>query len=418
VKIAVLGGGVAGVSAAHWLSRRYDVTLFEKNDYVGGHTNTVVVEDGPDAGTPVDTGFIVCNDRTYPTFHKFLRELDVPVRYADMSFGYHCEESGLQYSGRGGARGLFAQKRNLLRPWYWKMLGEVVRFGREAKADLDSGVLSRVPLGDYLEDRGYGARFRRHYLFPMGSAIWSTPSSGMLAFPAETLARFFDNHGLLDLRDRPRWQTVVGGSHSYVKAFRRVFPGTVVTGKAARAVSRDGDSVSVRFSDGETRTFDKVVIAAHADEALKMLADPSDDERRLLGPWRYEKNRTVLHTDASVLPPIRGAWASWNYHRAKGSDETRTTLTYDMNNLQGLRARERYCVTLNPEIEIDPSRVIRTVDYMHPLFSAEAVRTQAELPALQGVRGTYFTGSYHGYGFHEDAVRASAAVVGHFGIRP
>ena len=416
MKIAVLGGGVAGVSAAFWLSRKCDVTLFEKNDYVGGHTNTIVIEEGPDAGTAVDTGFIVCNDRCYPTFHKFLKELDVPVRFSDMSFGYHCEETGLQYSGRRGVRGLFAQKRNAVRPWYWRMLGEVVRFGRETKTALDAGELEGVSLGDYLHDNGYGAPFRRHYLLPMGSAIWSTPSGQMLAFPAQTLARFFDNHGLLDLRDRPQWQTVVGGSHSYIKAFLKRFPGDVVTSKPVAAVTRDSDGVGVRFEDGTLRRFDKVVIAAHADQALRMLEDPSEDETRLLSPWRYERNRTILHTDVSVLPPIRGAWASWNYYRSSGSDEERTTMTYDMNNLQGLKTVERYCVTLNPEHEIDPARVICEINYMHPLFSAEAVRTQRELPSLQGKRGTYFVGSYHGYGFHEDAVRSSATVASLFGV--
>ena len=405
------------MSAAFWLSRKHDVTLFEKNKYVGGHTNTIVIENGPDAGTAVDTGFIVCNDRCYPTFHKFLKELEVPVRFSDMSFGYHCEETGLQYSGRRGMRGLFAQKRNAVRPWYWRMLSEVVRFGRETKTALEAGELEDVSLGDYLKDSGYGAPFRRHYLLPMGSAIWSTPSGQMLSFPAQTLARFFDNHGLLDLRDRPQWQTVVGGSHSYIKAFLKRFSGDVVTGKPAVGVKRDLQGVSVRFEDGESRRFDNVVIAAHADQAHAMLEDPSEDETRLLGPWRYERNRTILHTDVSVLPPIRGAWASWNYFRASGSDEERATMTYDMNNLQGLQTKERYCVTLNPEREIDPARIIREINYMHPLFTAEAVRTQNELPSLQGKRRTYFVGSYHGYGFHEDAVRSAATVAGLFGVQ-
>jgi predicted NAD/FAD-binding protein len=409
--IAVVGGGVAGLVSAWLLSRRHRVTLFEKNAYVGGHTNTIVVPSGPDEGLAVDTGFIVCNDRTYPAFHRFLGQLGVGVRSADMSFGYQDEASGLQYAGTD-LNGLFAQRRNLLDPRYLAMLAEILRFNRSGALALRDGSAQGLTLGQWLQARRFGGWALRHYIVPMGAAIWSAPFDKMLQFPAETYLRFFSNHGLLTVTDMPQWQTVRGGSFSYVKAFLERFTGEVRKGTPVRGVSRRDGGVSLSLADGRREDFDAVVIAGHADEALRMLEDPSADESRLLGPWRYQGNRTVLHTDRSLLPPERRAWASWNYLRRRDADGREdVNVTYHMNRLMGLKASEDYCVTLNLDERIDPKKVVKVIDYSHPEYSREAVATQAALPSLNGRRHTYFAGSYFRYGFHEDAV-FSATLVG------
>lgn len=410
-KIAVVGGGVAGLVSAWLLSRKHTVTLFEKNAYVGGHTNTLTVGDGPDAGLAVDTGFIVCNDRTYPNFHRFLKELGVGVRAADMSFGFHDEASGLQYAGTD-FNGLFAQRRNLLDPRYWRMLKELLRFNRIGARSLQDGSAEGLTLGAWLSKNGFQGWVLDHYIIPMGAAIWSAPFEQMLSFPAHTYLRFFSNHGLLTVTDMPQWQTVVGGSSSYVKAFLERFQGTVHQGRPVAWVSRSLEGVTLGFDGGAEESFDTVVLAGHADESLKLLRDPSSDEKRLLGPWRYQANSTVLHWDTRLLPPNRRAWASWNYLRpTAGSTQAPVSVTYHMNRLMGLQAHRDYCVTLNLDERIDPTKIVKTLDYKHPVFSADAVATQLVLPRLNGQRHTYFAGSYFRYGFHEDAV-LSATLVG------
>ena len=409
--VAVVGGGVAGVAAAHLLSKTESVTLFERNGYVGGHTLTIEIPSGPDAGTAVDMGFIVLNDRTYPLLHSLLKEWGVPWRWADMSFGYWDEGTSLMYSGKD-LSSLFAQRRNLLSPSFLRLLAEIVRFGRTALRDLRAGALGSRSLGRYIEDGGWSPDLSRHYVVPMGSAIWSAPLGEMLEFPAELWARFCDNHGLLDLSDRPRWQTVVGGSNSYVRAFLKSFPGRVCTASPVASVRRESGAAVVRLADGREESFDAVFLASHADESLKLLADPSAAERRLLGAWRYHPNRVVLHPDASVLPPNRRAWASWNYRRPAGREAGKAALTYDMTNLQGLASRERWCVTLNEER--DRRGAVRDIVMTHPAFTAESAATQGLLPSLNGVDRTWFCGSYFGYGFHEDAVRSAFAAVDHF----
>ena len=418
--VAVVGGGVAGIVAAWELAKSgWEVTLFEKQGRVGGHTNTIVVPDGPDAGTAVDTGFIVCNDKTYPNFHRFLAELGVAWRWSDMSFGYHDEETGLQYAGTD-LSGLFAQRANALSPEFLSLVAGIVRFNGPALADLAAGRLAGLTLGRYLDERRFSVPFVRHYILPIGAAVWSTGLDGMLDFPAETFVRFFKNHGLLSLTGRARWQTVVGGSHSYLKAFLAKFPGTVRAGAGVEALRRlPSGGVEVRTAVGEPERFDRAVVAAHADEALALLADPSADETRLLGAWTYSRNRTLLHNDADLLPPNRRAWASWNYRREAGEDGTGpASLTYDMVRLQGLRTKERWLVTLNPRREPRPSSVLRELDYRHPRFDFRALASQARLPSLNGVRSTWFCGSYHGYGFHEDAVKSALAVAAGFAVKP
>jgi predicted NAD/FAD-binding protein len=303
-KIAVIGGGVAGIVSAYILSRAHDVTLIEANDYVGGHTNTITIPSGPDEGIPVDTGFIVLNDRNYPNFQKFLGQLEVGIRPSEMSFSFYCRETGLTYSSQV-PNGLFAQRRNLVRPQFWGMLRDILRFNKEATRDLREDRLSNHTLGEYLAKHLYSRAFIDDHLLPAAAAIWSTPTRQILDFPLKPFLKFYDNHGLLTLQGRPQWYTVQGGSQSYVRAFLKMFPGTVLTHSPVEAVRRTGEGVEVVVSGQPARTFDQVVIAAHADQAINMLADPSPEERRLLGAWTYHNNHTVLHTHQPLMAPHR-----------------------------------------------------------------------------------------------------------------
>jgi predicted NAD/FAD-binding protein len=414
-RVAVVGGGVAGITAAYMLQNTHAVTLFEKNDYVGGHTNTVTILDGPDAGTPVDTGFIVLNDRTYPVLNRFFNQLGVAVEKSDMSFGYFCERTGFQFASTN-LSALFAQRRNLLDPFYWSMLVEVLLFNRLVLRRHQRGLLEGLTLGQFLRRFNFSSRFREQYLYPMVAAIWSAPDARVEAFPMLSFARFFDNHGLLTVFDHPQWYYVAGGSQTYVRAFLDQFPGTVHTDATVAAIQRDDQGVNVQAADDQVFRFDKVVIATHADEALKLLSDPSDEERGLLSPWRYSANQTVLHTDTRWMPPNHRAWASWNVFRGKDADASApVTLTYHMNRLQQLRTSRPYLVTLNPYKPIADKTIITQFTYTHPVYTFDSLATQNDLPGLNGVRNTYFCGSYFGYGFHEDAARSgvqAAAALG------
>lgn len=414
--IAVVGGGVSGITAAHLLDPGYRVTLYEKNDYVGGHTHTVVIPGGPDAGTPVDTGFIVFNDRTYPNFQKLLGRLGASARKSDMSFSYFDETSGYQYASHS-LDGLFAQRRNLLNAAHLRMLKDILRFNRLVRSHLQDGLLDDLTLGAFLARNLFGAAFRERYVLPMVSAIWSAPHEAAGDFPMQTFARFFFNHGLLTIRDQPQWYVVAGGSSAYVDLFRRGFRGEIHTAAPARAIERADDGVTVVMSDGTRRRHDHVVIATHADEALALLDDPSAEERRWLSQWRYSRNQVVLHTDPAWMPSNPRAWASWNYLRKQGNEGAPVVLTYHMNRLQGLKTHRQYFVTLNPPVDIDPDHVIRRVVYTHPVYTFSSLSTQKHLPALNGQRRTHFCGSYFNYGFHEDAVTAGAAVAADFGAR-
>jgi predicted NAD/FAD-binding protein len=415
-RIAVIGAGVAGLTAAYILQRRHHVTLFEKNDYLGGHTHTVTVPHGPDQGTPVDTGFIVMNHRNYPLFTRLLEKLGVPLRDSEMSFGYWDERTGLQYSG-GGLNGLFAQRRNLVSPAFIRMVREIFRFFSEAERDMSAGRLRDQSLGDYLQRGGYSEMFIRHHLVPMAAAIWSTPDNRMMEFPAESFVQFFHNHGLLTVNDRPQWRTVVGGSHSYVKRMLADFTGEVRLSVPIVSVRRAGERVTLATATEPAGEFDGVVVAAHADEALGLLSDPSEEEHRLLGAWTYQANDTVLHTDTAVMPPLRRVWSSWNYTRERGDDPSGpASLTYDMNRLQGLRTQAPLFVSLNRRAPLAADRVIRRMVYHHPTYSRETLAAQRELPTLNGRRRTWFCGSYFGYGFHEDAVRSAIELVRGFGL--
>jgi predicted NAD/FAD-binding protein len=416
LRIAVVGAGVAGLTAAYILQRAHDVTLFEKNDYLGGHTNTFTVPDGPDAGTPVDTGFIVMNHRNYPLLTRLFNQLGVELRDSDMSFGYWCQHTGLQYSGSGPG-GMFAQRRNLFRPAFHGLLRSIMRFYREANADLVTDNLGDQSLGDYLKRGRYSDWFIHHHLLPMGAAIWSTPCERMQDFPAASFLHFFRNHGLLALKDRPQWRTVVGGSQIYVGKMRQTFTGPVNLDMAVEAVSRRENSVDIRTADGVTASFDRVVIATHADEAWHLLTDPSDHEADLLKPWEYAVNRAALHTDTAVLPPIRRAWSSWNFTREEAiGEEQPISLTYDMNRLQGLETSHRYLVSLNRRQPVKPEALVMETTYTHPMYTSAAMATQPRLTELNGHRNTYFCGSYFGYGFHEDAVRSAVLMARKMGL--
>ena len=415
-KIAVIGGGVAGIVSAYLLQQQHQVTLFEQNDYLGGHTNTIEITEGPDAGLAVDTGFIVLNDATYPLFRKFLARLGVATRVSEMSFGFQCLQSGLVYAGND-LNGLFAQRRNLVNPSFYRFLQEILRFGRNAKKDLAAGTVPQVTLGEYLQQGKYQQFMIDNYLLPMAAAIWSTPTMQAAEFPAAAFLRFFSNHGLLSFRNRPQWRTVVGGSYAYVKAFQKVFTGTIHLDAAVQQVFREQGGVRLQLKNGEAQHFDQVVIASHADQALRLLGDPSQEEQRLLSPWNYQLNHTVLHTDASLLPPQKAAWSAWNFTRERGEADTRPVfVSYYMNLLQGLKAERDYCVTLNRQQEFRPASVIAEFNYYHPQYDFDALATQAELPQLNGQCNSWFCGSYFGYGFHEDAVRSAVEVAKGFGV--
>jgi predicted NAD/FAD-binding protein len=414
--IAVIGSGVAGLTAAYLLNKKHKVTVFEKNDYPGGHTNTIIIKSGPDEGTPVDTGFIVMNHKNYPVLTKLFKELNTGLRDTSMSFGYFCENTGLQYSSRG-LNGLFAQRLNVFNPEYRTMIKEILRFYKITKKDLEQKSVGTRTLGQYLNDNKFTGYFITHHIIPMGAAIWSTPDEGMMEFPAESFLRFLNNHGLLGVAGQPQWKTVVGGSFAYVKTIRKTLGTDVIVNTPIVEVKRTGSGVTVKSSDGNSRDFDYVVIAAHADEALAMLKDPSPDEKRLLSPWFYQKNYTILHTDPSVMPTIRNAQGSWNFIREKTTGSgSALSLTYDMNRLQGLKTKSNYFVTLNTGKIIKKESIITEMVYHHPTYSFESMKTQSELPSLNGVNRTYFCGSYFGYGFHEDAARSGLQVAEKFGV--
>jgi len=414
-RIAVIGAGVAGITAAHLLQRNAHVKLYEKNTCLGGHTNTVVLEDCPDTGICVDTGFIVCNDRTYPLFHKLLADLNCPVRDSDMSFGFASEKSGLYYAGTN-LSGMFAQRRNLLRPSFYSFISEIISFGKQAIADLESNSVGDVTLAEYT--RNLKPETLNNYIIPMAAAIWSATQNDIMNFPALTLLHFWKNHGLLSTSDRPQWQTVAGGSHAYLKAFKRSFCGQVALGVHIDRVRRSQDHVAIIHKDGYEEIFDRVIFAAHANESLALLESPTEEEQSLLGAWTYQDNRTILHTDPSFMPVNRRAWASWNYlERKEDNPDAPVPVTYHMNRLQGLQTHDEYFVTLNPDREPANGTLIKDILYQHPVFSPRAVATQSKLQELNGINNTWFCGSYFGYGFHEDAVRSGVQVAKDFDQR-
>jgi uncharacterized protein len=411
--VAVIGAGISGLAAAYFLSRRHRVHLFEKESRLGGHTNTVVVEDAK-GEVALDTGFLVHNDRTYPNLVRLFSELGVATHASDMSFAVSCRRTGLEYSSRG-ANGFFAQRRNLMRPSHLSLLGEIVRFNREAPALLESADGERQTLGDFLESRRFGDGFAHRYLFPMASAIWSASLDAIRSFPAVTLIRFFDNHGLLSLSAQPTWKVVDGGSHTYIPRLIAPLSGGIHSDASIQAVRRREDGVTLTFHDRPSKQFDDVVFACHGDQVLPLLADPTDRERDVFARFTTTTNAAWLHTDASVLPKEPRARASWNY-RLAGDADAPPTVTYDLNRLQGLTTADRYCVTLNPNDGIDDRRVLRRFVYRHPLYTREAIRAQREWSAVSGVNRTHYCGAYWFHGFHEDGLNSALRVCSALGV--
>jgi predicted NAD/FAD-binding protein len=411
--VAVIGAGIAGLAAAYFLSRRHRVHVFEKEPRLGGHTNTVMV-DGPNGVVALDTGFLVHNDRTYPNLVRLFGELGVATRDSDMSFAVSCRRTGLEYSSRG-ANGFFAQRRNLVRPSHLSLLREIVRFNREAPAVLGAPDAERLTLGDFLESRGFGEGFTHRYLFPMASAIWSASLDAIRSFPALTLIRFFDNHGLLSLNAQPTWKVVAGGSHTYIPGLVARLSDTIHRDASIHSVQRREDGVTLTFRDRPSMRFDDVVFACHGDQVLPMLDDPSDREREILTSFTTTTNVAWLHTDASVLPARRRARASWNYLLAADA-EAAPIVTYDLNRLQGLRTPGQFCVTLNPDGQIDERDVLRRFVYRHPLYTREAIRAQQRWREVSGVNRTHYCGAYWFHGFHEDGLNSALRVSRALGV--
>jgi uncharacterized protein len=411
MKIAVVGSGISGLLAARLLSADHDVHVFEANDYAGGHTNTVSFEVFGSAYA-ADTGFMVCNDRTYPNFLRMLQMLGVTARNSDMSFSVRCDKTGLEYQG-SSLNGLFAQRGNLLRPSFYRMLLDVLRFNRQS-LELLQGEDDELELGQYLERNRYSREFIDHYLIPMGAAIWSAPPAQFQRFPARFIVNFFNNHGLLAVRGHPQWKTVEGGAIRYVQALTRPYVNRIRLKSPVVSVRRFPDRVAVTWKQGGPEDFDAIVLAAHADQSLAMLADASPTERAILGAFAYQKNETVLHVDSSQLPRCRRAWASWNY-RIPEEEGQPVVLTYNLNRLQGHSSPDPICVTLNATQFLAPQKILRQIEYHHPVYSREALANQGRFDEINGKNRTYFCGAYWGHGFHEDGVNSALAVGRCFG---
>ena len=407
LKVAVVGTGISGMAAAWLLSSRHEVTVYERADRIGGHSNTVDART-PHGIVPVDTGFIVYNEQTYPNLTALFKYLQVPTDASEMSLAVSLDQGKLEYSG-GNLATLFAQKRNVLSPRFWSMLLDLRRFYRDAPADM--GRLGhQATLGDYLKLGGYGAAFRDDHLLPMAAAIWSAPAQAMLDYPAAAFIRFQDNHGLLKLTDRPVWRTVRGGSRSYVERLTEPYAERIRLNADISAVRRHDDGVDIETADGDISRYDHVVMATHADQALALLAHPSHQERTLLTPFRYSRNLAVLHCDEGLMPRRRAVWSSWNYVGGRNGGADGVTVTYWMNRLQRIQSETQMFVTLNPERPPHAGTIFHSEIYEHPLLDAAALNAQRRLWSLQGQNRTWFCGAYFGAGFHEDGLQSGLAV--------
>ena len=412
MRIAIIGTGIAGMTSAWLLHREHEITVYEGDSRIGGHTNTLAVERGGRTW-PVDTGFIVCNDWTYPNFLALMKAIGVQLQPTTMSFSVRDEASGLEYGGTS-IDSLFCQRRNFVRFSFLRMVREILRFNREAVELLNDGSADERTLGDYLADQGYHREFIDHYLIPMGAAIWSSSHDVMMRFPARFFVRFFHNHGMLSVDERPQWRVVAGGSKVYAQALTAPFKDRIRTGQPVLAVSRATDAAWVRTAlpSGMVaeEPYDAVVMACHADQALRLISDPTPAEREVLACFPYQPNRAVLHEDISFMPRSRKAWSAWNYHIPQVAGE-RVAVTYDMNGLQGFTdAPTRFLVTLNPHRPV-AGTPIREIDYHHPLFTPDSPAAQRRHGEINGADRLHFAGAYWGWGFHEDGVRSAIAAV-------
>ena len=410
-KLGIIGTGISAMGAAYLLRDRFEITFYEKNEYVGGHTNTVTVDE---QGAPVhiDSGFMVYNERTYPLLTRLFKELDIQTKPTDMSFSFQHIPSALEYSG-SGLNGLFAQRRNIFNPGHVRMLLDISRFRNEAVEVLNDPKYQGYSLAQYVQEKNYCDDFLKKFLIPMSSAVWSTPFDVMMDFPAATLVRFFKNHCFLDLQGQPQWRTCEGGSRQYRDKIMKVINAKVLMNTAARQVRRAGDHVEVTDAQGNKTLFDKVLLAAHADESLALLLDATDLERKLLSQFAYHANRVILHTDTRVMPRLKRAWSSWNYR--VGLDKNVTTI-YWMNSLQGVSPRQDYFVSINDPGIVDPKSILWERMYTHPIYTVASQEAQANLPRLNENDRVFFSGAYFRYGFHEDgllsALQAARAISG------
>lgn len=413
-RIAIIGTGISGLTCAHYLHRQHEVTLFEQNDYIGGHTATKPVSiEGKT--WHIDTGFIVFNDRTYPNFERLLSEVNVKPLATEMSFSVRDDDSDLEYCG-SSLNALFAQRRNILRPKYWRLLRDIVRFNKLAKSATD--IDETETLGDFLSRHKLGDWFRDKYLVPMGSAIWSASEHDMLKFPAQFFVRFFKNHGLLDLKDRPQWYVLEGGSHRYIEPLIAPFKDKIQLNSPVSQVTRDAEGVTL-VVNGNSHRFEQVIFACHSDQALAMLGDATSAEQQVLGAIGYANNEVILHTDASALPKREKAWAAWNYLVNDADADEPVTLTYNMNILQRLQnAPVEFCVSLNNRQQIAPEKIIGTYQYAHPLFTIRGEAAKRRFSDISGHNHSYFCGAYWHNGFHEDGVVSALNVCRQFGVTP
>lgn len=403
--IAIIGTGIAGMGCGHFLHKHFDLTFYEQNNYVGGHTNTVLVDDGGNK-LPVDTGFIVFNNVTYPNLVKLFNRIHVDVKPTNMSFSVHDASTGLEY----GSQCLFAQTKNIFSPSYIKLLFQIDRFYREAEEVLTNEKYFSFSLHDYVREKKYNDDFLYRYLVPMSSALWSTPTNLTLQYPAIALVQFFKNHGMLGINTQFQWYTVCNGSWQYRDKLIAPFKHTIQIGNAAKHVTRTNGKVKIVASDGSEKSFDKVIFACHADQALKLVGDGTEHEYILLSQFQYQQNTATLHSDASVMPSIRKIWSAWNYRVDVVDGELKPSTIYDMNILQQVSKTKNYFVSINDPGRIDPSKIIRTIHYEHPIFTPRTAMAQKDLHSLNENGISYFCGSYFRFGFHEDAFTAAVQV--------
>jgi uncharacterized protein len=406
-RVAIVGTGIAGMIAAYLLNEEYDITVFEKKNYVGGHTHTVEVDEG-DTKVPIDTGFIVFNKTNYPNLLKLFKKLDVAYKPTKMSFSVQHIPEKLEYNG-SGFNGIFGQRRNLLNRSFYKMLGDIARFNKNSLAVLTDEKYSNYSLGDYITEEKFSNDFKEKYLLPMNSAIWSTPPEKSLEFPLVTLVRFFKNHGLLGVNSHFQWYTVDGGSWNYRNKLIEPFLEKIKVNKEIKQVKRTPKGVELKDIDGKIHLFDKVILAGHADQSFSVLHDPTTLENELLSKFKYQPNKVTLHTDASVMPSRKRVWSAWNYRIEKINGSWTTSTIYDMNALQKVSEDENYFLSVNDNGMINPDKIIREFMYDHPIFNLEAVKAQETLSQINETGPVYFCGSYFGYGFHEDALKSGIA---------
>lgn len=404
--LAIIGTGIAGMGCAHFLHKRYELTVVEQDNYIGGHTNTVVIDED---GTPVyiDTGFMVFNFQTYPNLVKLFEEIGAPVKKTEMSFSVQHVPTGLEYCG-SGLNGLFAQRKNIFSPKYIKMLMQITRFNSESVKVLDNPKYNNYSLKEYIRSEGYGDDMLWKYLIPMSSAVWSTPMEEMLEFPIVTLVRFFKNHGFLGLNTQHQWYTLQNGSQAYRQLLIEPFKDKIQINNGAVNVKRENGKAFVTTADGATRAFDKVIFACHADQTLRLLENPTADEKRLLSPFNYQANSATLHTDESLMPKTKRTWSSWNYRIENRNGTLVPTTIYWMNSLQGVSKKKNYFVSINAVPgTVDPEKILKVIGYEHPLFDVSTMQAQEELHLLNQSGPLYYCGSYFKYGFHEDAFKSA-----------